>query len=955
MPRRRTRVEPVHTFNQQEPIYVEIPETAEEPVPFGVDPAAPGGDISVFSRTEIPPEREGDPRFIPIRQPGIYSGIPTRPGQRAFIERTDGTRIEILGPNMIEARLGDRLIVEELPSNATEVDEGPPETSYAAGRSEQLSLVPEHELTHHLANLPVTEIRPGVLPHGEPSETFVESVRQFGVLQPIAVVALSPSAETGDSHDRAGHGHGWAIADGRRRLAAARATGRAYIPAMIFPAGTPAHLAHSMALVANLHRRPNPASELAAVEELARAGFPPERIALDLRLSLTVVQARMRLASLPEALRAALADGRMALSVAERAARLPERGLQRLVDVLDEAGRVTGADVAATRQFLSEMGQVSIGIDTASLTEATRDATEAIQNFSRAIGATAGTAQTYTVQGFVPPDDAAVRILQGADVRQDVIQMRIGDGPPMPVRVVGRQQNTQGEWAFDLEAVSEALYSGVWLQLPGGPDRPTLLTFHDLLTDAGVEEVVAGLLELMTTMFGFRLEPDVSDPLNWGPEPGTLRNWEWLRGWLSAEHHPRMEHLVSTRIREETRSGSTDRVHVGGWELLGAALSETAMPPLPLTRQAWNGTINNRSRRLTWPGSYFVATAGPLAQHVVLISNPGLPFYVGRNEQITVRVMREIASVECVSGMGTWTRLIALLPDELRNRLRHRYAAELIQQGVETHTAPLTYLLQFADIPLPRIPQNPFARTVRAPEQLPPPVPQTAADRPHRETVDGREYLIWEGRRWVRQDQVAEHPDIDLLRAGRLRYRGQVYALSGSEAASTAVRRLSTARIEYESRRYVLEEVYNRDVSAARESGRSERAPRQPQAMSNNRLSWDGTTYVATSVAERERDAARAAGVEEGRLAERTRVAEEALTSRRRGQPVTRAWFAETFRRVAGQRGNQGWEACLRRIAGAIDTIPASPDDESDALFQELAQVMAMAERISRRSVVNAE
>lgn len=397
MPRRRTRVEPVHTFNQQEPIYVEIPETAEEAQPaisasaefLGFDPAAPSGDISVFSRTEIPPEREGDPRFIPIRPPGTYSGIPTRPGQRAFIERTDGTRIEILGPNMIEAQLGDRLIVEELPSNATEVDEGPPETSYAAGRSEQLSLVPEHELVHHLANLPVTEIAPGVLPHGEPSAAFTESVRRFGVLQPVAVIALSRSAETSDSHDRAGHGHGWAIADGRRRLAAAREVGRAYIPALVFPAGTPAHLAHAMALVANLHRRPNPASELAAVEELARAGFPVERIASELRLSLPVVQARMRLASLPEALRAALADGRMSLSVAERAARLPERGLQRLVDVLDEDGRVTGADVAATRQFLSDMDR-------------------APQINASALGS------AFTIQGRVEPDDAAVRMLQRA-------------------------------------------------------------------------------------------------------------------------------------------------------------------------------------------------------------------------------------------------------------------------------------------------------------------------------------------------------------------------------------------------------------------------------------------------------------------------------------------------------------------------------------------------------------
>jgi ParB/RepB/Spo0J family partition protein len=161
----------------------------------------------------------------------------------------------------------------------------------------------------------------------EPSADFIESVRTLGVIQPIAVVKA---------------GRRFNVAAGRRRCTAAQRVGITSIPALIFPAGTPMHVAAAIALAENNQRRPNPITDLRAIEALAREGVPVDAIARDLRLPMGTVRARMRLAALLPELREAVESGRLSPTLAEQAARMDTTRQGELLALL--RGRIEEAE-----------------------------------------------------------------------------------------------------------------------------------------------------------------------------------------------------------------------------------------------------------------------------------------------------------------------------------------------------------------------------------------------------------------------------------------------------------------------------------------------------------------------------------------------------------------------------------------------------------------------------------
>lgn len=90
--------------------------------------------------------------------------------------------------------------------------------------TQQLSLIPEKLVTPKARKVILTEL-PEDLMGPEPEPEFIESVRKFGILQPIGLVEGDP----------------YQVAFGRRRLRAARALELISIPALIYPQGwTPA-------------------------------------------------------------------------------------------------------------------------------------------------------------------------------------------------------------------------------------------------------------------------------------------------------------------------------------------------------------------------------------------------------------------------------------------------------------------------------------------------------------------------------------------------------------------------------------------------------------------------------------------------------------------------------------------------------------------------------------------
>lgn len=180
------------------------------------------------------------------------------------------------------------------------------------------------------------------IPPTFPEAEFVESIRRMGVLQPIAVI----------QNGRTGR---FTVAAGRRRVAAARQLEFTEIPALVFAPGTPPHIAAAMALTENLQRRPNPLTDLVAIERMVAAGSNEAQIATELRVPVATVRSRMRLARLIPALRQRLEQGQIAPTVAEAVARMPSNEQEMLNGQAIAAGDgvVTARMVRALREVVT--------------------------------------------------------------------------------------------------------------------------------------------------------------------------------------------------------------------------------------------------------------------------------------------------------------------------------------------------------------------------------------------------------------------------------------------------------------------------------------------------------------------------------------------------------------------------------------------------------------------------
>lgn len=197
----------------------------------------------------------------------------------------------------------------------------------------QFTLIPETRPEGRLANVALSRIIRGRV-QGAPEE-LVDSVRSYGVLQPVALV------QSGRNE--------FEIADGRRRVSAAESAELGAVPALIFPEGTPRHVAAAITLTTNMQRRPNPASELEAIQQMVHDGASVDQIAQELRLSTFVIRRRMALANLIPEFRDLLLTEDLAITTAQRVARHPHDEQRQLLETFRATGRITAEDRAARR------------------------------------------------------------------------------------------------------------------------------------------------------------------------------------------------------------------------------------------------------------------------------------------------------------------------------------------------------------------------------------------------------------------------------------------------------------------------------------------------------------------------------------------------------------------------------------------------------------------------------
>jgi ParB family transcriptional regulator, chromosome partitioning protein len=142
-------------------------------------------------------------------------------------------------------------------------------------------LIPQTPPEGENLSLPLDAL-PTMLYGPEPSKAFVESVRRFGVMVPVAVIATSDNS--------------YRVLDGRRRVKACRLLAYSHIPAVVFDVGTsPSEV---MTVLLNEQRSANPVAEFRAITELVGGGASMDDIADATGLSKAQIHERMRLGAL---------------------------------------------------------------------------------------------------------------------------------------------------------------------------------------------------------------------------------------------------------------------------------------------------------------------------------------------------------------------------------------------------------------------------------------------------------------------------------------------------------------------------------------------------------------------------------------------------------------------------------------------------------------------------------
>ncbi len=195
-----------------------------------------------------------------------------------------------------------------------------------------------------LEDLPITSIVPN--PH-QPRVHFDEeslaelsaSIREIGVLQPVLVRA------TGEQT--------YELIAGERRWRAARRAGLAVIPAVVRTTDDMGSM--EQALVENLHRQDlTPLEEAAAYQQLIEDfSLTHEQVAERVGKSRSAVSNTLRLMSLPAAIQALLADGRLTAGHARALLGTPDRAFQ---EQLARRAATEGWSVRALEDAVKQRG-----------------------------------------------------------------------------------------------------------------------------------------------------------------------------------------------------------------------------------------------------------------------------------------------------------------------------------------------------------------------------------------------------------------------------------------------------------------------------------------------------------------------------------------------------------------------------------------------------------------------
>jgi len=199
--------------------------------------------------------------------------------------------------------------------------------------AELISLFPERIPEDLLNDIPIGQI--DVSDAVDPVPEFVESVRKFGIIQPVLLCKKSAKSEQ------------YEVLAGRRRVLAARIVGLEIIPAIVRSGIYYADArASALTLEAQRHYNPNPIAEYRAIKKLVGEGYTLDQICSTLGLSLERIAKLMQLGTLPDNILDAVQERKVSVTTAHTMSKMAPTYQKKAVEIFNKSGSLTGSNLA---------------------------------------------------------------------------------------------------------------------------------------------------------------------------------------------------------------------------------------------------------------------------------------------------------------------------------------------------------------------------------------------------------------------------------------------------------------------------------------------------------------------------------------------------------------------------------------------------------------------------------
>lgn len=241
-----------------------------------------------------------------------------------------------------------------------------------------------------------------------PTRDLIESVRVFGVRQPVALLEIEPTDEFPWSY---------AIVGGRRRTQAAREVGLPSIPAMV---GRDPEGMAVLDVQLNSTAKPNEFAYIDRIASMRHDGADLKQIGAATGMPIGTIKRLMNVHdNLDPTLMRVARDGRMRFTTAEAAAKLTPDQQHSLVEgPLEEKGKITGPDVSeAKRAYHERFQEVDLGLDDMPDFEESRREVEqgqdALRGAQEHLRARLSEVQGKASSRWTKEDQAALRTLLG--------------------------------------------------------------------------------------------------------------------------------------------------------------------------------------------------------------------------------------------------------------------------------------------------------------------------------------------------------------------------------------------------------------------------------------------------------------------------------------------------------------------------------------------------------------